>query len=288
MSQFPEISVIVVVSDSLPALTACLEALAASAVADRCEVIGVANASTDQSAAEFERLVPGVVVIRNAANVGFARACNQGAAVAGGEYLLFLNPDTRVDADAVATLWQAARQDARAGLVSGRLRFPDGRFQPTCRELPTLGNMLFSRGSLVSRFGGGKAGSRQQYTLSDSDRTAEVPAVAATMVMIKRAVFEQVGGFDPRFFLFMEDTDLSLRLREAGYHNLYVPAAGAVHLWGEGSRVGRGNRLRHHHCSVWKYFCKHRPGAVSYLLLPMALLVNFVLTLLVPAREGRR
>jgi GT2 family glycosyltransferase len=80
--------------------------------------------------------------------------------------------------------------------------------------------------------------------------------------------------------MYMEDTDLSLRLHQAGYVNLFVPSAGAVHYWGEGGRQGRVRRLWRHHMSVWKYFLKHYPNGFSVILLPVLLAANFCLSVL--------
>jgi len=107
------------------------------------------------------------------------------------------------------------------------------------------------------------------------------------MVMIRRALFAEAGGFDKRFFMFMEDTDLSLRLCQLGYRNLFVPSAGGVHHWGKGSQAGRTRRVYYHHVSLWKYFLKHFPNGFSVVLLPLLLLVNFILVIMLPARGAR-
>ena len=87
--------------------------------------------------------------------------------------------------------------------------------------------------------------------------------------------------------MYMEDTDICLRLRQSGYRNFFVPGAGGVHLWGRGSRGGKVKRLFYHHISVWKYFLKHFPNPVSFLILPVILTVNFVLAAIVPKRVER-
>ncbi len=114
-----------------------------------------------------------------------------------------------------------------------------------------------------------------------------MPAVSATAVVIKRELFDRLGGFDTRFFMYMEDTDLSLRLGQNGHENLFVPEAGGVHYWGEGSRAGRVTRAVRHHGSVYKYFLKHVPNGFSTVLLPALLAVNlFFVVLTAPFRRG--
>jgi len=283
----PQVSVVVVTHDSLPALTGCLNALARAIVNTPCELIVIDNASQDQTVAEATRSFPRVRVISNTLNVGFARACNQGAEVANGEYLLFLNPDVELDANAIAALLTATKSYSSAGLVSGRLRNPDGTFQATCRKFPTIGNMIFSRGSALGGMLSSPNSRGGRYTLSDFQKTTEVPAVAATTVMIRRALFAEAGGFDKRFFMFMEDTDLSLRLYQLGYRNLFVPSAGGIHHWGKGAQAGRTRRMYYHHVSLWKYFLKHFPNGFSVMLLPLLLLANLLLVIMLPARDVR-
>ncbi len=282
----PQVSVIIVSCNSLPALTDCLTALPGAVSGLSHELIVVDNASTDASASESERLCPSARIIRNNKNVGFAAACNQGAEIARGEYLLFLNPDVIPDANSVSALFAEAQAHPNAGLVSGRLRNPDNTFQATCRRFPSINNMIFSRGSAVTRFTGRKASPNDRYTLGDSSHTIEVPAVAATFVLIRRDLFGEIGGFDRRFFMYMEDTDLSLRLHQHQRVNLFVPAAGGIHRWGEGSREGRVRRLWWHHLSVWKYFLKNFPNGFSVVLLPVLLGLNLLGSLLLPPRSG--
>ncbi|MCX6834819.1 MAG: hypothetical protein NTW07_06755, partial [candidate division Zixibacteria bacterium] len=124
-------------------------------------------------------------------------------------------------------------------------------------------------------------------TLPDFRETTEVPAVAATMTMVRRALFAEAGGFDKRFFMFMEDTDLSLRLHQLGHRNLFTPTAGGVHHWGKGARAGRTRRAYYHHVSLWKYFLKHFPNGFSVMLLPVLLLANFLLVTILSTRGAR-
>jgi GT2 family glycosyltransferase len=129
-------------------------------------------------------------------------------------------------------------------------------------------------------------GNARQYTLDDSATPMEVEAVAATLVVVRRELFDQLGGFDERFFMYMEDTDLSYRAHKAGYHNVFLPMAGAVHQWAKGSEAGRVRRLYYHHRSVWKYFGKHFPGVASMIMLAPMLFVNFLLTAVFGTRQS--
>jgi len=269
----------------MPILEDCLDSLRRAVDRIDHEVIVVDNKSSDNSPSVAATCFPNQTVLTNPVNKGFAAACNQGAAAASGEYLLFLNPDVQVDKDGIERLLAVFAHRDRIGLAGGRMRYPDGTFQPTCRRFPTLQNLFFSRGSLLTRLPGmsrsGK-GHHYRYTLPDYPQTTIVDAVAGTMAMVRRDVFEQVNGYDPRFFLYLEDTDLSLRLDRQGFANVFVPAAGGTHYWQQGSNSGYLKRNWYHHCSVWRYFRKHRPGTSNMMLLLLLLVVNFLLGLVIP------
>ncbi len=195
---------------------------------------------------------------------------------------MFLNPDVVPDGASIVRLDHALRQGQKIGAVGGRLRFPDGAFQATCRRFPTISNLLFSRGSIAGRL----IGRSTRYTLPDFDEPTIVPAVAGTMMMVRADLFRRLKGFDPRFFMYMEDTDLCYRLDRRGFSNRFVPGAGGVHNWAEGSDVGRIRRACWHHSSLWKYFLKHVPTLFSFLVLPALLLVHLALVVLFGRRLG--
>lgn len=277
------VSAIIVTHNSRPALDTCLGALTASVRDLDFELIVVDNASDEDPSTAVRNVFPDARMVRLERNLGFAAGCNSGARASSGRFLLFLNPDVSIDAGSIPALRDICAGDASVGLVSGRLRYADGSFQSTCRNFPTSGNLLFSRGSFLAAMLGRAADKdRYRYTLPDYDRTTEVPAVAGTMLMVRREVFEKAGGFDTRFFMFMEDTDLSLRVQRAGYRNLFAPEAGGVHDWGTGSRISRFRRLWRHHYSLWQYFLKHEPNAFTLFLMPVFLLANLVAVTILP------
>lgn len=279
-----KVSVIIVTYNSLPSLQECLKTLLHRTGEIDWELIVIDNNSVDGSASSVREHFPDATVIEQFRNLGFAAACNEGAGLATGEHLLFLNPDVLLDSGAIEALQQVLTSTEKAGVVSARLRFPDGSFQPTCRRWPTAGNLLFSRGSILSRL----LRQESRYTLPDQDSVSEVPACAGTAMMIDHSLFDRIGQFDRRYFMYMEDTDLCFRLGRSGYRNLFVPSAGGIHDWGKGSSVGQLRRKWYHHVSCWRYFLKHSPNGFSIVLLPALLLLNFLLAAILPGmnREG--
>lgn len=270
------ISIIIVTFNSLPAIQDCLAHLKEAVPRISHELIIVDNNSIDNSPSLAKTYWPKARIIINKKNLGFASACNQGAKEAGGEYLLFVNPDVFLDSHCIGEFLGFMHEKDKVGAVGGRLRWPDGIFQPTCRNLPTLSNLLFSRGSVMGKL----FRSSLRYTLPDAAVVSEVPAVAGALFVIRKSVFEKAGRFDSNFFMYMEDTDLCKRLSRLGFTNYFLPSAGAVHEWGKGSSAGTIKRKWYHHCSVFSYFRKHQKGPVTLIILPVMLAVNFLITIL--------
>jgi GT2 family glycosyltransferase len=257
-------------------ITASLAALAPEVERVGGEIIIYDNGSHDTTVSGIRAAFPKVRIIESARNLGFGAAVNEGAATAQGEFLLLANPDMIIDKGSIEILLAAIREFPSAGAVVARMRYPVGRFQPTCRQLPTPRNIFFSRGSFLTS-GEETVSMSRHYTLGDFDRITPVPAASATCMLLEREFFLHLGGFDRRFFLFMEDTDLCLRIGQSGRKVYFVPTAGAVHHWGKGAGISSWRRNWYQHISVWKYFLKQYPNGFSLLLLPLLLLVNFLL-----------
>ncbi|MEO9516975.1 MAG: glycosyltransferase family 2 protein [Paracoccaceae bacterium] len=176
-------------------------------------VVLVDNNSSDTDTLKVMADDHGATLQLNAQNVGFGPACNQGAALAATEFLLFLNPDTELQDGALENLVQAAET------------YPDASgFNP--QILDGSGKQSFRRGSKI------RPKERWQGALPRHD--VEVPVLAGSAIFCRKALFDQIGGFDPEIFMYHEDDDLSLRLRAHG-PIMYCHAAQVVHLSGHGS-----------------------------------------------------
>ncbi len=223
------------------------------------EIIVVDNASSDQTAQWCLDAPLDIRLIINQENRGFAAAANAGAKHARGEYILFCNPDVRWTSPVADLLAAAIEAFPGCGAAAGRMLFPDGSFQPTCRRFPTFANIWFSRGSLLSRFVQPRS-EGLEYTLPDYEYPTWVDAAAATCLLLRRDVFVELEGFDERFFMYVEDTDLCRRLWEADLQTWFIPAATAIHYWG-GSSTDQSAVSRYHLASIREYFRKHYPRA---------------------------
>jgi len=207
----PRASIIIVNYDGQAHIDTCLNSL--REVGQRgYEVIVVDNASGDGSAEHVAARHPQVRLIRNEANLGFGAGNNRGAEWARGEYLAFLNPDTVVEPGWLEALIAALEQDPKAGLATALVLLMD---RPD--RVNTCGNDMHMTGLTLCRGMGAHRGG--------FSKTVGVGAVSGAAFAVRRDLFETLGGFDESFFLYMEDSDLSLRARLAGYHLLAVPGA---------------------------------------------------------------
>jgi len=192
-------------------------------------VVVVDNASRDPSQRHIQGLPLPVVLIRNEENLGFAAACNQGASCSEAECLLFLNPDTRLGKNSldVPVRFLSAAENPDVGIVGIQLMDDRGRESPTCRRFPrpshywnkALGLDRISR----FRFPTGEMGSW------DHGDFRHVDQVMGAFFCVRREVFEHLGGFDERFFVYFEEVDFSLRALQAGWRTIYLPEAQAFH-----------------------------------------------------------
>ncbi len=211
---------IVVAHDSAHALPDCLAALRTEGV----PALVVDNASRDGSADLAERL--GARVIRNARNEGYGRANNIGIRAADAPYVLILNPDLILRPGAVAALRAGAQAYPDAGLYAPRIVEPDGRF-------------FFQAQSFLAPYLQNPAGRRDP---PEGDACA--PFLSGACLMVERALFLTLGGFDEQIFLFYEDDDLCRRMADAGRALVHVHGAEALHGRGRSSAPERGRVFR--------------------------------------------
>jgi len=194
------------------------------------EVVLVDNASTDGTVEMVRRDWPQVRVAVNAANVGFAHANNQALARAHGEYVLFLNPDTEVGPDALRRCMEELRGDPTIGLVGCRLLYPDGQIQYECaRSAYRLGDLLIESVYLHRFFPRHPVFGRQILGHWDHTDSRDVEGLSGAFMMMPRALAEELGGMATEVFLYHEDMDLALRVRQRGYRVRYLADVETVH-----------------------------------------------------------
>lgn len=264
-SDHPPLTTAVVVSHcSAATIEACLRA-ALSSIAP-VEVVVVDNASDDATRlllAEQQRAEPFLTVQLNDDNRGFASACNQGAALARGDALLFLNPDAFVEADTVRRLRTLLSAHPDVGLLGCSVLDEGGRpHGPQRRREPTWRRSLMSLCGLsrLENRWPALAGVEVRTPLPDTE-LVDVDAVNGALMLLPRPVFERIGGFDEAFRLHAEDLDLCRRIRDAGLRVAMAPAIPVTHVGGVSSRRRRFQVEWWKTRSLWRYFRKHDPAA---------------------------
>jgi GT2 family glycosyltransferase len=181
-----------------------------------CEIILVDNNSDDNSGEFIKRNFPNVQLVRNSENGGFGQGNNLGVAHARGEYLVFLNPDTCVNDGWLENMLKVLESSSEIGMVTPKILLMN---EPDM--INTCGNDMHYTGLTLCR---GARANVDQY-----DKQTEVSAVSGAAFIMRKSVFYEVGGFDPFMFMYMDDADLSLRVRQAGYKCIYTPNSQIYH-----------------------------------------------------------
>ena len=257
-------SVVVVAADSGADLCECIASVLDSTVP--VEVIVSDNASSDGSvdaAAARWAQDARVHILRNGSNLGFGAGCNRGAAQARGASLLFLNPDCVLGGDTLARLHAHLAQDATLGLLGACIVDATGRVEPASRRNdPTLRRALLSLSGLARLQSVWPAlGGTNLAPGAGSPALQQVDAVSGALLLLPRAVFAQVGGFDEGYFLHCEDLDLCRRVRDAGLRVACANDVRVVHRKGSSSRRRPFFVARHKHRGMWRWFRKFDPAA---------------------------
>jgi len=241
----PEIDIIIVNWNTGQQLQQCLQALSQSRrdVFTFGTIAVVDNASSDGSASALD--FPGLPVslIQNTENRGFAAACNQAAEGSTADYLLFLNPDTRVYPDTLtkSLAFMESADNSRIGIVGVQMVDENGKVAVTCaRFLATkyfMYRMLGLNRMFPARF------LSDLYDEWDHSESRPIEHVIGAYFLIRGSVFRELGGFDERFFVYFEDVDLSLRACQAGWTSYYLASAQCYHASGGSSRQVKARRL---------------------------------------------
>jgi GT2 family glycosyltransferase len=237
MANCPELSIIIVNWNSREFLRKCLLSLRDYAQNISHEIIVVDNASFDGCEEMLRSDFPSVVFIQAGKNLGFSRGNNFGVERSSGRHLLFLNPDTEIVGDALATLVSVAHDNPQVGIVGARLLNSDLTVQmESIRSFPSLLNQILESHYLRSRFPRLSIwGMRPLFDRADDP--AGVDVVSGACLLIKREVFERVGGFSAQYFMYSEDVDLCYKVKEAGWTTVFVDSAQVVHHGGGSSAL---------------------------------------------------
>lgn len=237
-------------------LAGALAALGQSSVRP-AQVVVVDNGGAVETAALARRAWPGVEIVVNHDNRGFSAAVNQGVALARGSAILLLNPDAEVEPEALAELLEALERSPEAGIVAPRLLDPGGRPVLSCYPFLSLGTVAWRHFQLYRLLPDVVLGRFRRAALGAGAGPIAVDWAQGACLLVKRAVFEQVGPLDERFFLYCEEVDLCRQAALLGWRTYYVPTARVRHAEGSSSGQVVPLKLASHYFSKVLYFDKH-------------------------------
>jgi len=226
------------------------------------EIFVVDNASDDGSAEMVRTKFAGVRLIENRENLGFARANNIALREARGRFLLLINPDTIVQEDTFSVMMKFFGEHPEAGLAGCKILNPDGSFQLACRRSYPTPWVAFTKIFGMSKiFPNSKLFGRYNLTYLSPDETYPVEAVSGSFMMMRKEVYDRVGGLDEAFFMYGEDLDWCYRVLRAGYSVYYVHDTKIVHFKGESTRRSDIDELKHFYQAMELFVEKHFRGS---------------------------
>lgn len=248
------VSIVTVTYRSRRHIGDCLRALDRATSGDRPEIIVVDNDSPDGTADFVAELAPAVRLIRNQVNRGFAAACNQGAAIAGGEYLLFLNPDTLVQPRAIDRAVALLRAEPTIAATGCQLLYTDGSFQHSAFRFPTAAQTAIDFFPVHHRLADSRLNGR--YPRSAYRRPFPIDHPLGAFLLIRRSAWDQVGPLDEAYFMYVEEIDWCRRAKQAGWSIYCEPRATVIHHSGASTRQVRAPMLVQLYRSRLHYFAK--------------------------------
>lgn len=266
-----KLSVIIVNYNVKYFLEVCLHAVQSAAKGIDAEIIVVDNNSKDDSCTMIKAKYPQVRLIENNENTGFSRANNQGVAIAKGEYILFVNPDTVMPEDFLTKTIAYMDEHPQAGAIGPRLIDGKGAYAPDGKKsFPSLSVAIFKTTGINKLFSKSTYFNKYYAVHVAEDETAEVDILSGCCMMVRHDIIKQIGGaFDEAYFMYCEDFDLCYRIQQAGYKNIYYPQATLIHYKGESTRKATISHVRIFNDALSVFVKKHysKTNASLFILL---------------------
>lgn len=254
-----KLSVIIVNYNVKYFLEVCLHSVFQAAESIDAEVIVVDNNSKDDSCAMIKARYPQVTLIENKENTGFGHANNQGVAIAKGEYILFVNPDTVMPEDFLQKMISYMDAHPEAGSVGPKLIDGRGTYAPDGKKsFPSLSVAIFKTTGINKIFSKSTYFNKYYAVHVGEDETAEVDILSGCCMMVRHSIIKEIGGaFDEAYFMYCEDFDLCYRIQQAGYKNIYYPETTLIHYKGESTKKATISHVRIFNDALSTFVRKH-------------------------------
>jgi N-acetylglucosaminyl-diphospho-decaprenol L-rhamnosyltransferase len=264
MNQRLKVAVVVVSYNTRDLLIKCIDSVIESTQPGDVEIVVVDNASDDGSYEAVRIHYPQAVAITNPVNLGFAAACNQGITATSAPFILLLNSDAQLTSEAFKALCDCMRFD-RCGAAGCRLVNAEGVEVVTVRNFLTPFNQALELTGITNRLRSKQLRRTYRPTLSEESLDCSVDWVEGSCLILRRAAIEESGLFDERFFMYSEDEDLCMRLKQRGWSVCFLAGGTAIHHGGASTTQNRLEMLGHFYSSQLLFLSKHS-GFMAVLL----------------------
>jgi GT2 family glycosyltransferase len=214
-----------------------------------------------------------ITIVENQRNLGFAAAANKAMEKSNAEYMLLLNPDTKITEYFLRSIMGYMETHPDVGILGPRILNDDGTIQGSARSFPTPLTSLFGRNSTITRmFPNNSITARNILTIKNNGaKTIEADWVSGACMFVRRKAYLQVGGLDERFFMYWEDADWCRRMRQIGWKVIYYPKLSISHACGQSSKTRPLRSIFHFHKSCYRLYEKYT-SSYQAILLPIVLL----------------
>ena len=219
-----KISIIIISYNNYNDIFNCVRSIKTNIAEPKYELIVIDNASSEYNIYNLSKVFEDLKIIKNDINRGFAFACNQGAKISEGEYLLFVNSDVIVTSNPIPSMLKLYNS-GKTGIVGAQLINSDGTLQPSYYNFPTVMKRILELSGLkkyLLKF--------YSTTRIRSEENFEVSVIKGAFMMIRKDLFSNLGMFDENYFMYIEDVDLSLQVKKLGYKNYIFNTSSIIHL----------------------------------------------------------
>jgi GT2 family glycosyltransferase len=275
-----DLSVVIVNLNTKDILCQCLDSLNQVAKKFEMEIFVVDNGSMDGSGEIVRKRFPGVKLVENQMNLGFAKANNQALRLAKGKYVLLLNPDTQIKGGAIEEMILFMSAHPEVGVAGGQLLNSDGSKQNSIANFPSLATELLNKSLLRWLFPEKFPGKEKSYV-----GPIEVDSVIGACMTVRRDAMEQVGLLDEDYFLFMEETDWCYRMKKAGWKIYHIPQAEIFHFQGRSAEMKKERAKIEYYRSRYHFFRKNR-GRFQWTILHIGLMIRLGVELIFASIAG--
>ena len=272
----PKIIIIIPTFNSAPYIHNCIKSLQSEIKKNEisASIIIIDNDSKDSTLNKIKDL-PGINIIKNPKNYGFAKAVNIGIKSKRSNYVLLLNPDTTIDKNAISNLLKCAKQN-NAGIASGLIYDFSKKKQQSFAKKPTISTLLFIYTNLRKIVPFDYIYKSHYYVYEKINSTKKVDVVSGGFMLIERKVFNKIGYFDERFFMYLEDVDFCVRALKKGIKTIICPKARIKH-YGGGSSPNK-DRVLH---SAWidsrRYYAQKHFGTLTNFLVQKIFTIDAII-----------